>query len=216
MDAEWRTALAGETVHLLGARALYRPQARALLIADLHLGKGDAFRRAGVAIPGGGTAHDLQRLDALLALYPSDVLWILGDLLHGPAPRAHWLAAWQAWREGHPALRIRVLRGNHDRALDAAVLGVEDAGIEQRDGPFLMRHDPRPAPDAHVLCGHLHPLAALPGMRRRWPAFWLREGLTVLPAFSAFTAGVVPMQQPGERLVACVEGEAFALPPWSR
>src|SRR5690606_41746936 len=101
MDAEWRTELAGEPVHLLGARALYRPQARALLIADLHLGKGDAFRRAGLAIPGGGTAHDLQRLDALLALCPSDVLWILGDLLHGPPPRAHWLAAWHAWREGH-------------------------------------------------------------------------------------------------------------------
>ena len=67
-----------------------------------------------------------------------------------------------------------------------------------------------------MLCGHLHPLAALPGMRRRWPAFWLRERLTVLPAFSAFTAGVVPMQQPGERLVACVEDEAFALPPWPR
>ncbi|ADV26125.1 metallophosphoesterase [Pseudoxanthomonas suwonensis 11-1] len=216
MDAEWRTELAGEPVHLLGARALYRPQARALLIADLHLGKGDAFRRAGLAIPGGGTAHDLQRLDALLALHPSDVLWILGDLLHGPAPRAHWLAAWHAWREGHRGLRIRVLRGNHDRAFDASVLDVEDAGIEQRDGPFLLRHDPRPARDAHVLCGHLHPLAALPGMRRRWPAFWLRDGLTVLPAFSAFTAGVVPMQKPGERLVACVEGEAFALPPWSR
>jgi len=62
------------------------------------------------------------------------------------------------------------------------------------------------------LCGHVHPLAALPGLHRRWPAFWLREGLTVLPAFSAFTAGVAPRLRPGERLVACVEGEAIALP----
>lgn len=212
MDAEWRTRLAGEPVHLLGGRALWRPRARALLVADLHLGKGDAFRRAGLAIPGGGTALDLRRLDALLAGYPAEVLWILGDLLHGPAPRAHWLAAWRAWRAGHPGLRIRVLRGNHDRAFAASVLDVEDAGGEQRDGPFLLRHDPRPAPGAHVLCGHVHPLAALPGLHRRWPAFWLREGLTVLPAFSAFTAGVAPRLRPGERLVACVEGAAIALP----
>jgi len=216
MDTEWHTGLAGEPVLLLGGRALYRPQVRALLLADLHLGKGDTFRRAGIAVPGGGTAHDLQRLDTLLATHPARVLWILGDLLHGPAPRAHWLAAWQAWRARHPELRIRVLRGNHDRALDTDALGVEDAGIEQRDGPFLLRHDPRPARGVHVLCGHLHPLAALPGLRRRWPAFWLREGLSVLPAFSAFTAGVVPRQRPGERLVACVEGAAIALPPWPR
>ncbi|RBD77516.1 phosphoesterase, partial [Xanthomonas oryzae pv. oryzae] len=39
--------LAGETVELLGERALYRPAHRALLIADLHLGKADVFRRAG-------------------------------------------------------------------------------------------------------------------------------------------------------------------------
>lgn len=213
----WDTVLAGEAAQLLGDRALYLPRTQALLLSDLHLGKGEAFRRAGIAVPGGGTAHDLQRLDALLAARPVQVLWILGDLLHGPAARAHWLAQWQAWRARHPALSIRVLRGNHDRALDARLLGAEDAGDGVRDGPFLLRHDPprasrTPGDDAHVLCGHLHPLAALPGLRRRWPAFWLRPGLTVLPAFSAFTAGVVPAQATGERLVACVEGAAIALP----
>src|SRR5690606_41542861 len=119
MDADWRTELAGEPVRLLGARALYRPRARALLVADLHLGKGDAFRRAGISVPGGGTAHDLPRLDALLAAREVEVLWILGDLLHGPAPRAHWLQAWLQWRARHPRLRLRVLRGSHDRALAA-------------------------------------------------------------------------------------------------
>src|SRR5690606_8200088 len=118
----------------------------------------------------GGTAHDLQRLDALLAARAVDTLWILGDLLHGPAPRAHWLQAWRQWRARHRALRVRVLRGNHDRVLDASVLEAEDAGGEHRDGPFLLRHDPRPHAGLHVLCGHVHPLAALPGMRRRWPA----------------------------------------------
>ena len=37
--------------------------------------------------------------------------------------------------------------------------------------------------------------------------------MTVLPAFSQFTAGVVPDLAPGERLIACVEGQAIALPP---
>ncbi|MFT4249463.1 MAG: ligase-associated DNA damage response endonuclease PdeM [Pseudomonas sp.] len=204
--------LAGEPVQLLGARALYRPQRRALLIADLHLGKADLFRRAGIALPAGGTAHDLERLDALLARREVETLWILGDLLHGPAPRAAWQRRWQAWREHHAALRVVVLRGNHDRALRSGMLGIEAAGEQVEDGPFLLRHEPQPHPALHVLCGHLHPQVRLPGMARRWPAFWLRDGLTVLPAFSHFTAGLVPVPHVGERLVACVEDAAIALP----
>jgi hypothetical protein len=49
-------------------------------------------------------------------------------------------------------------------------------------------------------------------MQRRWPAFWLRERLTVLPAWSRFTAGIAPVLAAGEHLVACVEDEAIALP----
>jgi len=64
----------------------------------------------------------------------------------------------------------------------------------------------------HVLCGHLHPLARLLGMQRRWPSFWMREGMTILPAFSGFTAGIAPVLGAGEQLVACVEDQAIALP----
>ncbi|MCD7097393.1 ligase-associated DNA damage response endonuclease PdeM [Stenotrophomonas sp. MMGLT7] len=212
MGNEVELELAGEHVLLLGDRALYRPRRRMLLIADLHLGKGDAFRRAGIALPTGGTGHDLQRLDALLQAYRCDSLWMLGDILHGPAPRADWQRRWCAWRERHPALAVMAIRGNHDRALAGAALGIEVAGEQVEDGPFALRHDPAPHPRLHVLCGHLHPQVALPGLRRRWPAFWLRAQATVLPAFSQFTAGVAPVLQPGERLVACVEGEAVALP----
>jgi metallophosphoesterase superfamily enzyme len=63
-----------------------------------------------------------------------------------------------------------------------------------------------------VLCGHLHPVFKTPGTTQRWPAFLLREGMTVLPAFSQFTAGVEPDLATGEQLIVCVEGEAIALP----
>ncbi|KER86643.1 phosphoesterase, partial [Xanthomonas arboricola pv. celebensis] len=169
-------------------------------------------RRAGIGMPAGGTAHDLERLDALLQQRTVDALWILGDLLHGPAPRAAWHRRWSAWREHHCALRVIAIRGNHDRALAGADLHIEAAGEQVEDGPFVLRHDPLPHPTGHVLCGHLHPLAALPGMSRRWPAFWLRERVTILPAFSHFTAGIVPTLIEGERLVACVEDDALALP----
>ena len=49
-------------------------------------------------------------------------------------------------------------------------------------------------------------------MDRRWPLFWLRDSLTVLPAFSEFTGGVKVPAASGEARIACVEGDAIALP----
>ncbi|MEG0185025.1 MAG: ligase-associated DNA damage response endonuclease PdeM [Stenotrophomonas sp.] len=204
--------MGGEPMLLLGGRALLWPARGALLIADLHLGKADVFRRAGIALPAGGTGDDLQRLGELVAVHQCAQLWILGDVLHGPAHRAAWHRQWLGWREQHAALAIHVVRGNHDRHLPHAALQVE-MHDHARLGPFLLRHEPLPDADAHVLSGHVHPQVALPALRRRFPAFWLRERVTVLPAFSAFTAGVVPRLAPGERLLACVEGSVVPLPP---
>ena len=212
MGAELTVTLAGESMQLLGTRALYWPARQTLMIADLHLGKADVFRRAGIGLPSGGTGEDIARLSRLIATRTVSTLYILGDVLHGPAHRAAWYRQWQAWREQHADLRIGAVTGNHDRVLPKADLGLELLGTQLSEGPFLLRHDPQPHPMQHVLCGHLHPLAKLPGMQRRWPAFWLRERLTVLPAFSQFTAGIAPVLGLGEQLVACVEDEAIALP----
>jgi len=212
MTGELHLQLAGEPMALLGDRALHWPARGRLLIADLHLGKADVFRHAGIGLPSGGTEHDLARLDALLSQTGARELWILGDVLHGPALESRWREHWNRWRASQPGLRIVALSGNHDRALANAGLQLELAGVMVEDAPFALRHDPVPHASLHVLCGHLHPLAQLPDVRRRWPAFWLRGHSTVLPAFSQFTAGVSPTLEPGEQLVACVEGEAIALP----
>ena len=216
--------LGGETLRALGDRALHWPAHSRLLVADLHLGKGDVFRRAGIAVPRGGTAQDLARLDALLADTGARELCVLGDLVHGPVPDAEWRADWSAWRARHAELRVRVVAGNHDRALVAAwqALGVDLLPPVLADGPFELRHDPPPprgrdaaarADGGIVLCGHLHPVFALPGLGRRWPGFWQRQDMLVLPAFSAFTEGWRVELAPGERALLCVDD---ALVPLAR
>ena len=203
--------LAGEPFMLVGARAMYWPARQALLIADLHLGKADVFRRAGIALPAGGTHTDLQRLQSVLDAHTCRELWILGDILHGPAHRAAWYQQWLAWRERNAALDVHVLRGNHDRQLPHAQLQVH-IHDEVRLQAFLLRHEPIPDAALHVIAGHLHPQIALPPLRRRFPAFWLRERMTILPAFSAFTAGITPVPAHSERMIACVEDGLVELP----
>ncbi len=266
--------LTGEPVRLLADRALYWPARERLLIADLHLGKGDTFRAAGIAVPSGGTAHDLARLDALLAQTGARGLWILGDFLHARR-NAAVDAAWRAFREAHADVHVAVVPGNHDRAFDAAAAGVERLPEGVRDGPFEFRHAPpalqsgwnglaagadlvrRSDPagrrdvagkgdaggsdlvggsdlgrerlraqarshgdrgaitcdvvQGHVICGHVHPVLRLPGTGRH-PLFWLRAGLTVLPAFSAFTGGHLVARSDSRGSVLCDGRQLVRLP----
>lgn len=209
--------VAGEVLLLHAGRGVYWPRQRLLAIADLHLGKGDTFRRHGVALPRGGTSNDLQRLERLLDQFQPATLRVLGDLLHGPVrASAHWIDQWLAWRTRHARLEVRVVRGNHDRALPAAQLRVHDEGGATPDPPFLFTHDALEAgdPTLHAIGGHLHPVIALRerGYSTRLPVFWLGARQLVLPAFTAFSGGS-PVRAGGqERLFACADELLVELP----
>ena len=211
MDEAPRSAvgleIAGEPLQLLADRALYWPARNRLLVADLHLGKGDALRAAGIAVPSGGTRHDLDRLGALLRATGASQLWVLGDFLHGPRqPRVE--AAWRAFLADHPECSCSVIAGNHDRALVPDAAGVVHLPDDVRDGPFRFRHMPVGSPEpggGHVICGHVHPVVRLPGLPGRHPALALESHQAILPAFSAFTGGW--LLDDDAAWIACAGGE---------
>ena len=187
--------LCGERLWLLADRALYWPARKALLLADVHIGKAASYRAQHQPVPRGTTAATLQRLDALLASYPSEQLVVLGDFIHARQGRAPaTLALLQAWRERHPALQIRLIRGNHDRHAGDPP---HSLGIEMLDEPWLLepfalQHDPVAHPTHPVLCGHVHPVCVLHGKARqrlRLPCFVIDEHVSLLPAFGEFTGG---------------------------
>lgn len=189
-------------LQLLADRALYWPQQQMLLLADLHLGKGDVFRRHGIAVPRGGTGQDLLRLDALLAQTGARRLMLLGDVVHGPIHAAHWLEQWQYWRQRHRALCVQAVRGNHDRALDRAGLGVELLGEGIDEAGLWLCHEPVGDGRA-AICGHVHPVVRLPGLARQLPAFHYQHGQLIVPAFGAFTGGWRVRPHAAAVLVVC-------------
>jgi DNA ligase-associated metallophosphoesterase len=202
---------ASETLRLLADRAVYWPSQHALLIADLHLGKGDLFREAGLAVPSGGTENDLGRLSALLRTYPARTLYVLGDLLHGAEHGARWRSRWHDWRESHAALHVRAIAGNHDRRLAEAGLDVDLAGEQLAVGSLLLSHFP--VAGSGIVCGHLHPVVKLPRLPGRHAAFVHEQRQLILPAFSRFTGGLEWSAQPQQQLFACAGDHVIALPP---
>ncbi|SDH06282.1 putative phosphoesterase [Pseudomonas flavescens] len=209
--------IAGETLWLLADRALYWPAEQTLLIADAHLGKAATYRTLGQPVPRGTTARNLQRLDELLASYPTRRLVFLGDLLHArPARVGTTLAALLAWRTRHAELRMVLIRGNHDRSAGdpPAELAIEVVSEPWCMGPFALCHEPLDCPGLHVLAGHLHPVFVLRGRGRdrvRMPCFSVEPHITLLPAFGEFTGGMAIGTAPERCLYGTLDGGVWPL-----
>jgi len=204
--------LAGEHVQLFAQRALHWPAQRLLAIADLHLGKDDVFRSAGIALPAGGTEADLARLSELLRRTGATRLRVLGDFIHGTAGVARWRDAWRAFRARHD-MAVEVVLGNHDRGLDAVGLGIDVVGEALVEGPFHFAHDQAVEQAGLCISGHVHPVVRLPMLGASFPVFHLQEGGLVLPAFSAMTGGW-KVSQP-DAWMACVHGHLMASPAFA-
>lgn len=210
--------LMGQAAHLLPEGALWLPQRRCLLVADVHLGKAVSFRRLGVPVPRGTTADTLARLSALLARHQPARLVFLGDLLHSRhVHTSDVIDQVAAWRRAHAAVGMTLVRGNHDdRAGDPPPSWQIDVVDEPWPlGALALCHHPRQVPGALVLAGHWHPCVSLAGRGRerlRLPCFWWRADMLLLPAFGAFT-GMHPIEPvPGDRVYALAEDAVVAVP----
>lgn len=207
--------LAGAPLVLLAERAAFLPDHRALLVADAHIGKALAFRRLGVPVPAGTTDATLATLSALVTRTGAAHVVFLGDLLHSAKSRAPWPAV-AAWRQRHAALRLTLVRGNHDRHAGDPPAEWDVACVDEplRLGPFALAHHPEPLDGAYVLAGHVHPAAVLGGRageRLRLPCFHFGPAVGVLPAFGGFTGMHVLPRAPGDRVYVIADDAVRAL-----
>lgn len=210
----------GATLAALPERALWWPAEHTLMVADVHVGKAQSFRRLGVPVPQGTTDDSLSRLSLLLAATQAQRLVVLGDWSHS----ARGLSAAQRdavrhWRERHAQLDWHLIEGNHDAGtgpLPADWRLQLHAGRWQI-GPLTLCHEPVDLPGQFVIAGHSHPCVHIgSGIDRlRLPCFHFRPHCAVLPAFGAFTGMHAIRRAPGDRVVVVVEGTARELPEYT-
>lgn len=214
--------LAGETLLADAARALVWPERRALLIADLHLGKAQVFRQAGLALPDGSDARDLRRLADVVARHAIEQLYLLGDIVHGAtASDASWRGVWQRFAADHRQLDIIAIVGNHDRHDRHALVDSATVATHCNLGRLGLRHHPvdphrsdGPIEPDFVVAGHLHPLTVLVdgGRHFRLPCFWLQATQVILPAFGSTTRGQPIQALPRDRIIAVTPAGLIEVP----
>lgn len=213
--------LAGETVQLLPERAAFWGARQTLIVADLHLGKCETLRAAGMPIPAGVIERDLSRLASAVARTGAARIVIVGDLIHhgsGLTPELVELVA--AFRRRELArVEFALVRGNHDRHADhiARQWGITLLADFHLEGPFGFAHDPADGLVPEAVCtwfGHVHPLCRV-GVRGDGvsiPCFVVREDHILLPAFSQFTRGGTISPIPGAAVYGIAENRVVAVP----
>jgi putative SbcD/Mre11-related phosphoesterase len=178
--------------------ALWIPETRTVLVADVHLGYSFAQRRRGELGPLADAVAKEKLLRLADELSPREFVF-LGDLVHAPRPSSPE----REWIEDlltQISLRARMIavRGNHDRAFAREFGHLPIKNVDTWSAPgILALHGDRlatsPIPEAATLImGHLHPSLALrdaSGANQRVPLFLVSPHCIVLPAFSPFARG---------------------------
>ena len=178
-------------------RALFLRGVRALVVADLHIGKSESYRRFGVPSADGIDEETLERLGRAAMRAGAKVIVVVGDLTHhadgiGEAE----MERFARFRE-RIMLPIRLVEGNHDRGTRSLPPEwmVDRVGARFALGGVRFEHEPPVAAAANwTISGHLHPMLSVARGARsvEAPAFVIDRSrkCVVLPAFSKFTRGV--------------------------
>jgi uncharacterized protein len=192
--------------------ALYWPEEKLLVAADLHLEKGSAFAKRGVLLPPYDTASTLARLARLVEHYAPRVLIALGDSFHDDHGPLRMSDLDRIKLKGLQRGRDWVwIAGNHDPHLPPDIGGrFADALVI---GALTFRHEPSERAADGEIAGHLHPVARIAqrgrAVSRRCFATDGRQ--LVMPAFGAYTGGLNVRDQAVLRLFGTLAFTAHML-----
>jgi DNA ligase-associated metallophosphoesterase len=207
--------LLGEKVTLMPDKALWFKSRKLLLIADLHFGKINHFRKSGIPVPAKANDKNSELLINLLNQTKPDRVIFLGDLFH-----SHYNEEWEVVgqiRRHFSACSFELVVGNHD-ILSAVQYERHDMILyphELRIGNFVLTHEPLAMVHEgdYNLSGHLHPGVQLRGTGRQsitLPCFYFGKQTGLLPAFGSFTglARINPKKE--ERIFVIAENKIIA------
>ena len=176
-------------MHLLAEKAIHLPDHDMLLIADLHFGKVEHFRKNGIGIPSGTSDKDYDKLRKLILKMKAKDVIFLGDLFHSDFNNA-WFGFQKLIKELKD-YRFHLVMGNHD-IMDIDKYKNLKVCHQMEVGNLILTHEPLDViiEDKYNLCGHIHPGVKLRGKAKqnlRLPCFYFGKHTGILPAFGSFT-----------------------------
>jgi len=203
----------GEDLELLPQKAIWWKSQKILLVADVHLGKINHFRKAGIPVPVKASDRNWENLIELVQLKNPERMICIGDLFH-----SHYNYDWELVGEFtklFSQLSFELVTGNHD-ILSEHQYTRNNVRIHPERlaiGSFVLSHFPaeKITREVYTLSGHLHPGIQMFGKGRQaltLPCFYFGEQQGYLPAFGMFT-GLARMQPKKEDRIFAIADESI-------
>jgi uncharacterized protein len=172
--------------------ALYCPEFRTLLVADLHLEHGVSLARRGIHVPPFDTTATLATLHRVIAETRPWRLIMMGDSFHDEIAHAHLTPQHrQQLQSLTSSVETIWITGNHDPAPPEGLGGVTVSS--HLLGSIALNHIPtRKLKSAFEIAGHLHPGACVVqrGIHVRSKSFVADQRRIIMPAFGAYTGAL--------------------------
>ncbi|RRO17759.1 ligase-associated DNA damage response endonuclease PdeM [Flavobacteriaceae bacterium 14752] len=186
--------------------SLFWKEQNMLIIADLHLGKIEHFRKHGSAIPDLSNALDYMHLEQNITEFLPQKVVFLGDLFHSVLNKS-W-SIFQRWIQRQP-VEFTLIVGNHDVI---PVSRFQDLGFHITPhldiSAFRLTHKPKDTNDLFNICGHIHPGYKLRGRAKQQlnlSCFYQKSNQLILPAYGSFTGNYYIKPEPDEHVYVLSE-----------
>jgi len=206
-----------EKVTLLSQKALWFKARKLLLVADLHFGKINHFRKSGIPVPAKANDRNTELLINLLNQTQPERIIFLGDLFH-----SHYNEEWEVVgqiRKHFSACSFELVLGNHDilSELQYKRHSMIVYPQELKIGDFVFTHEPLTdvQEGLYNLAGHLHPGVRLSGTGKQamtLPCFYFGKQQGILPAFGSFTGLARVSPKKDERIFVIANDKIIAYP----
>jgi DNA ligase-associated metallophosphoesterase len=205
----------GERVLLLPEKALWLPESKSLVVADVHWGKIDHFRKAGIPVPVKGNDKNAETLISIINQFKPKRVIFLGDLFHSV-----YNDGWETFgqiRNAFVHCSFELVIGNHDilsnRQYERHKISLHKESLQLNN--LLLTHEPlEEIPEsAFNVAGHVHPGAHLRGTGKQsviLPCFYIRSNQCILPAFGAFTGLATVQPKLGDKIFVVANGNVIA------
>ncbi|NBL63652.1 ligase-associated DNA damage response endonuclease PdeM [Flavobacterium sp. NST-5] len=192
--------------------AVFWEEKKALLIADVHLGKVSHFRKHGVAVPKIAVSKNFTRLTEVVDYFNPESVIFLGDLFHS-SKNSEW-HLFVEWSNCCVA-EIILIAGNHDVIAKENYdkISVKVFKELEIDG-FLLTHHPTEREGFFNFSGHIHPgikLRGFGGHHVKLPCFFQKENQMILPAFGEFTGKYILVPEKNDLVYVLANDEVVLI-----
>ncbi len=208
----------GNRLLLHPQKAIYWPAEKALLLSDLHLGKGAHFRKSGIPVPRKVADVNFSRLDTIIEDCKPERVIFLGDLFH--SDRNHVWRMFCDYLCEYDHVSFELVPGNHD-ILSAGDYAESCMKLQPEIlviGNLALSHHPLEEDElpegAYNIYGHIHPCVRLvdrAGSTMKLPAFFFGPQAGILPAFGEFTGCAEVEARVTDRVFVLAEGAVIGM-----